>query len=243
MRRILNLLKSNKAEKKLITAVRTIAGFRPSNLELYKRASIHSSLVHGHRHQEGFQSNERLEHLGDAILGAVMADYLFKKFPFKDEGFLTEIRSRIVNRETLNIIGKKIGMASIIQYDQRNTALENRLLGNALEAFIGAVYLDKGFSRTKKFVVNKLILPYFNLEEVIHINANHKSKIIEWAQSQHKTVRFELIEVLQQEKGRREFCVQLFIENQPCGIGFGASKKKAEQSASEKTIQQLQLPL
>lgn len=241
MWRIFNLRKSHsKAEKKLIAAVKTIAGFRPSNPELYKRATIHSSLVHGQG--ENFQSNERLEHLGDAILGAIMADYLFKKFPFKDEGFLTEIRSRIVNRETLNIIGKKMGMASVIQYDQRNTSLENRLLGNALEAFIGAVYLDKGFLRTKKFVLDKLILPYFNLDEVIHINANHKSKIIEWAQAQRKTIRFELIEVVQQEKGHREFCVQLFVENEPCGIGFGASKKKAEQSASEKTIQQLQLP-
>lgn len=238
---ILSLRKSNgKADSKLITAVRTITGFQPSNVELYKRATIHSSLTHGD--QESFQSNERLEHLGDAILGAIIADYLFKKFPFKDEGFLTEIRSRIVNRESLNKIGKKIGMASIIQYDQRNTTLENKLLGNTLEALIGAVYLDKGFLRTKKFVVERLILPYFNLDEVIHANANHKSKIIEWAQSQRKAIRFELVEVVQQGKTHREFCVQLFIENRPYAIGVGASKKKAEQSASEKTIQQLQIP-
>lgn len=237
---ILSLRKRNsKADQKIITAVKAITGFQPSNVELYKRATIHSSL--SHRLKENFQSNERLEHLGDAVLGAVIADYLFKKFPFKDEGFLTEIRSRIVNRESLNKIGKKVGMASILQYDQRNTTLENRLLGNTLEAFIGAIYLDKGFTRTKKFVVEKLILPYFDLEEVINANANHKSKIIEWAQSQHKSIHFELIEVVQQGKNHREFCVQLFIENQPYETGVGTSKKRAEQHASEKTLQTLQI--
>ena len=136
---------STKEDKKLITAIKTIAGFAPSNLALYKLATLHSSKS---KEKEGFrESNERLEYLGDAILGAAVADYLFKKYPFKDEGFLTEIRSRIVNRESLNHLARKVGIGAIVQFDNKNTQLQQVILGNTLEALVGAVYLDKGFIR------------------------------------------------------------------------------------------------
>ena len=120
---LLSLSKSNsKEDKKLVTAIKTIAGFAPSNLALYKLATLHSSRS---KEKNGFrESNERLEYLGDAILGAAVADYLFKKYPFKDEGFLTEIRSRIVNRESLNNLAKKVGVASIVQFDSKNAQLQ-----------------------------------------------------------------------------------------------------------------------
>jgi len=136
---------STKEDKKIIAAIQTIAGFTPSNLAIYRLATIHSSKA---KDIAGFrESNERLEYLGDAILGAAVADYLFKKYPFKDEGFLTEIRSRIVNRESLNNLARKIGIATIVQYDHRNTQLQKVILGNTLEALVGAVYLDKGYLR------------------------------------------------------------------------------------------------
>ncbi len=237
-----NLLKLSKAntkdDKKLITAIRTIAGFAPSNLALYKLATLHSSKG---KEIEGFrESNERLEYLGDAILGAAVADYLFKKYPFKDEGFLTEIRSRIVNRESLNHLARKVGISAIVQFDHKNSQLQQVILGNTLEALVGAVYLDKGFIRCKKFVVDKLIQPYFDLEVVVNSNSNHKSKIIEWSQRNGKEIKFEILSV---KNGRtsKEFSAQVFITEQPYGLGYGYTKKKAEQDAAQKTCEMLNI--
>lgn len=235
---LLSLSKSNsKEDKKLVTAIKTIAGFAPSNLALYKLATLHSSRS---KEKNGFrESNERLEYLGDAILGAAVADYLFKKYPFKDEGFLTEIRSRIVNRESLNNLAKKVGVASIVQFDSKNVQLQKVILGNTLEALVGAIYLDKGYLRTKKFVIDKLIQPYFDLEVVVNSNSNHKSKVIEWAQRQGKEIRFDVEEI---KKGRsREFSALVFLGDEAFGQGFGLTKKKAEQDAAEKTCVMLSI--
>ncbi|MBL7861001.1 MAG: ribonuclease III [Cyclobacteriaceae bacterium] len=229
---LLTLTKPNsKEDKKLVVAIKTIAGFAPSNLALYKLATLHSSRS---KEKNGFrESNERLEYLGDAILGAAVADYLFKKYPFKDEGFLTEIRSRIVNRESLNNLARKVGVSSIVQFDRKNTQLQQVILGNTLEALVGAIYLDKGYLSTKKFVIDKLIQPYFDLEVVVNSNSNHKSKVIEWSQRSGKEIRFEVEEI---KKGRnKEFSAHVFIDEQPYGQGFGYTKKKAEQDAAEKT--------
>jgi ribonuclease III len=227
----------SKTDKKLITAIRTIGGFAPSNLELYRLATMHSSKA---KERNGFrESNERLEYLGDAILGAAVADYLFKKYPFKNEGFLTEIRSRIVNRDSLNTIARKIGIGSIVQFDQKNTQLQQAILGNTLEALVGAIYLDKGYLRCRKFVFDKLIQPHFDLEVVISSNINAKSKVIEWAQRNSKEIRFE---ITNERKGNhKEFSAKLFISEQPFGMGYGYTKKKAEQDAAQKTMEQLNL--
>ncbi len=238
-----NLLKipgrrSKKEERKLVTAFRTITGFTPSNLSLYKLATLHTSRA---KETTGFrESNERLEYLGDAILGAAVADYLFKKYPFQDEGFLTEIRSRIVNRDSLNVLARKIGINLIVQFDQKNIQLQQVVLGNTLEAIVGAVYLDNGYLRCKKFVIDKLILPHFNLEQVIQTNVNHKSKIIEWTQRENKSVRFEMIET-KKSKNQKEFSIQVVIDDQPYATGYGYTKKKAEQDAALKTCEQLNI--
>jgi ribonuclease-3 len=235
---LLTLSKPNsKDDRKLVTAIKTIAGFTPSNLSLYKLATLHTSKA---REIAGFrESNERLEYLGDAILGAAVADYLFKKYPFKDEGFLTEIRSRIVNRESLNNLARKIGIDSIVQYDHRNTQLQKVILGNTLEALVGAVYLDKGYLRCKKFVIDKLIQPYFDLEVVVNSDTNHKSKVIEWSQRNGKEIKFEITET---KNGRgREFTAQVILGGEAYGQGFGLTKKKAEQDASEKTCAMLKI--
>jgi ribonuclease III len=229
---------AKKEDQRLLAAVRTIGGFTPSNLALYKLATIHSSRA---KEKDGFrESNERLEYLGDAILGAAVADYLFKKYPFKDEGFLTEIRSRIVNRESLNTLARKIGISAIVQFDNKNAQLQQVILGNTLEALVGAVYLDKGYLRCKKFVIDKLIIPHFDLEVVVNNNSNHKSKIIEWAQRSNKEIRFEILDV-KKGKNNREFSAQVFIGEQPYGLGYGLTKKKAEQDAAMKTCDLLNI--
>lgn len=223
----------------LIAAIHNIAGFTPSNLELYRLATVHSSIAkeNGTGHKE---SNERLEYLGDAILGAAVADFLFQKFPFKSEGFLTEIRSRIVNRESLNLVARKIGVANIVQFDQKNSHLQQVILGNTLEAIVGAIYLDKGYLRTKKFVISKLINPYYNVDDLVNSDSNFKSKIIEWSQREGKDVRFEIVDV---KKGRnhKEFTAQVLVDNEVKGTGYGNSKKKAEQDAAFKTCEMLNL--
>lgn len=240
MWRLLKIPRNKSAsDKKLITAIQTIGGFTPRNLELYKLATMHSSIAK--ENGQGFkESNERLEYLGDAILGAAVADYLFKKFPYKDEGFLTEIRSRIVNRESLNQLARKIGIASIVQFDQKNAQLQQVILGNTLEALVGAVYLDKGYLSCKKFVISKLIAPNFDIEEVINSNSNFKSKVIEWGQREGKDVRFEIINI-KKGKVHKEFTAQVLIDNEAVGVGFGNSKKKAEQDAAFKTCEKLNI--
>lgn len=228
-----------KPDEVLTRAIKNIAGISPSNLELYRLATVHSSIAK--ENGTGFkESNERLEYLGDAILGAAVADFLFKKFPYKSEGFLTEIRSRLVNRESLNLLAKKIGVGNIVQYDQKNAHLQQVILGNTLEAIVGAIYLDKGYLRTKKFVIDKLITPNYDLQDLINSNSNYKSRIIEWAQREGKEVRFEIVNV-KKGKNHKEFTAQVVVDQEPRGTGYGNSKKKAEQDAAFKTCEMLNL--
>jgi ribonuclease-3 len=238
--KILNIPKGkSKKDKMLVAAIQNIAGFTPSNLELYRLATVHSSIAkeNGTGYKE---SNERLEYLGDAILGAAVADFLFKKFPFKPEGFLTEIRSRIVNREALNLLARKIGVANIVQFDQKNAHLQQVILGNTLEAIVGAIYLDKGYIRTKKFVIDKLINPNYNVDDLVNSDSNFKSKIIEWAQREGKDVKFEILNV-KKGSNHKEFTAQVLVDNEAKGTGYGNSKKKAEQDAAFKTCEMLNL--
>jgi ribonuclease-3 len=230
--------KSKGDDQRLIAAIKNIAGITPSNLNLYKLATLHSSIA---RENNGIKhSNERLEYLGDAILGAAVADYLFKKFPYKNEGFLTEIRSRLVNRESLNFLAKKIGIANIVQYDKKNSHLQQVILGNTLEAIVGAIYLDKGYLRCKKFVIDKLITPHHDLEVLVNISSNFKSKIIEWAQREGHEIKFEIISI-KKGKNHKEFTAQVTVDNEPKGTGYGNSKKKAEQDAAFKTCEMLSI--
>lgn len=223
--------------KNLRRSIAYIIGERPSNLGLYQLALRHTSASKATA-IEGFrESNERLEYLGDAVLGMVIAEFLFKKYPYKDEGFLTEIRSRIVNRETLNGIARKVGLDELIEYDgNRTRSLPTRtsMYGDALEALVGAVYLDKGFQFSRRFILKEL-LSHYDIESVVQNNVNFKSRLIEWAQRAGKEIRFEILS----EKGNshfREFIAQVMIADEPFATGTGYSKKKAEQAAAEKAL-------
>jgi ribonuclease-3 len=226
-------------DKKIVTAIQTIAGFTPKNLELYRLATRHSSVAK--EDSNGYkESNERLEYLGDAILGAAVADFLFKKFPYRNEGFLTEMRSRLVNRESLNLLARKIGIGNIVQFDNKNTQLQQVILGNTLEAIVGAIYLDKGYLKCKQFVISKLIAPHYDLEDLVNSNSNFKSKLIEWSQREGKEVRFEIVSV-QKGKVHKEFTAQVFVSGEAVGVGYGNNKKKAEQDAAFKTCEKLNI--
>lgn len=226
--------------RKLRLAIAHIIGARPSNVGLYQLALRHTSASRETAIKGFRESNERLEYLGDAVLGMVIAEFLFKKYPFKDEGFLTEIRSRIVNRETLNGISRKIGLDVLIEYDgsrTRSLPARTSMYGDALEALVGAVYLDKGFAFTRRFILGEL-LAHYDIDAVVQTNGNFKSRLIEWAQRAGKEIRFEILS----EKGNshfREFISQVLINDEPFATGSGYSKKKAEQAAAEKALSQL----
>lgn len=228
-------------DRKFKDSIAHVIGGKPSNLGVYQLAFLHTSASRETAIQGFRESNERLEYLGDAVLGMVVAEFLFTKYPFKDEGFLTEIRSRIVNRESLNQISRKLGLDRLIEYDGNHRGMSPRssMYGDALEAFIGAIYLDKGYQFTKSFILNKLLMHY-DLENIIQNNVNFKSIVIEWAQREGKEVRFEILE----ERGtrhHREFISQILVNEEPFATGNGFTKKKAEQSASEHACVLLEL--
>ena len=231
----------SKDEKRLIASIKMIVGSKPFNLKPYKIATQHTSVAKSVK--KGFkESNERLEYLGDSVLGMVVADYLFQKYPFKDEGFLTEIRSRIVSRDSLNQLARTIGVPQIVKYDgKRKTPNSHKsLYGNTLEALVGAIYIDKGFYQARRFIIKKLLLPHFDIEQLINTTKNYKSKLIEWTQKNSKVSVFEHIETI--DKGHfKEFVIQVLIDSEPIAKGHGLSKKKAEQDAAREACIILQL--
>jgi ribonuclease-3 len=230
---------TNTKDKQLATAIRSITGFKPENLELYKLAIRHSSVAQ----KEGLATghNERLEYLGDAVLGMIVAEFLFKKFPFKDEGFLTQIRSRIVNGESLNQLSRKVGLDKIIEFEGKKASNQahKSMYGDALEALVAAVYLDKGFKKCSTFVIKNLLIPHFDLEEVVQTDTNYKSKLIEWAQRYAQEVKFDIIA----ESGSghaKEFTAQVVVGGNPIASAKGSSKKRAEQMAAAEAINKLE---
>jgi len=228
------LLNSFKPEKKLRQSFRLITGLVPDNLALYKQATCHSSVAR--LNKRGIKDSfERLEYLGDAILSMMVAEYLFSQYPFKEEGFLTEIRAKIVNRESLNLLAQKIGLDELVQFNQTGSA-HHSVYGNCMEALIGAVYLDHGFYSCKNFVIRKLIKPHYDIEVLISTITNYKSKLLEWSQKTNKDLKFKIIN----EKDKK-FTAQVIIDKKIIAKGFGFNKKKAEQDAAKKTFEQLNL--
>ena len=226
-------LKGLEGDKAFKGTIRNLTGFSPINLELYRLATKHSSAANKVK-----DHNERLEYLGDAILGAVIAEFLFKKFPFKEEGFLTEIRSRIVNGEHLSNLARKTGLSAIIAHDKRQKGGQlsrSSMHGDAMEALVAAVFLDHGFIKCKEFILNKLVMPHCDLDAIVEQNVNFKSQLIEWAQRNIKKVSFDIVD----EKGAshyKEFVAEVKIDGEIVGSGTGLSKKKAEQAAAEKAV-------
>ncbi len=220
----------NSADKPLVRAIRNIFGFTPGNIALYKLAFRHKSIAapesNGFRH-----SNERLEYLGDAVLGSCVADFLFKKFPYKEEGFLTEIRSRIVSRQNLNTLSRKLGIDKLVQTSRENQMVGTSILGDAFEAFIGALYLDKGYRFTGKVVV-QIIQNHLDLDDLVSREVNFKSKLIEWAQKEKCELEFELAGETENHKRVKIYQVNLLIDKKLVAQGSDFSIKKAEQNAA-----------
>ena len=228
--------------REYIKVLKNLLGFVPGNLSLYRMAFRHKSvsvaLKNGSKN-----SNERMEFLGDAILGSVVAEVLFKKYPYKDEGFLTEMRSKIVSRLNLNQLAKKLGLDEILEFDNRLVNFPNKqgsLLGDAFEALVGAIFLDKGYNFTRDFLINQIIKPHVDIHQLELTETNFKSKVIEWCQRHGKDITFELIANAEGENAKL-FTIRVIIDGENYAVGRDYNKKNAEKLAAEKACEALHI--
>ena len=215
--------------------LKRILGFLPRNYRSYQLAFIHKSASQSIFNNTNI-NNERLEFLGDAILDSLIAEHLFRKFPDKDEGFLTQMRSKIVNRDNLNIIAMKLGISNMVII---KTANENHksIYGDALEALLGALFLDKGYNFTRKIVLERIIQNHISLNKLIETEKDFKSRIIEWAQKNKQAVYFTSFEEMEDPSNAPLFIAHLIIGDEIKGRGSGNSKKEAEQNAARQALQ------
>jgi ribonuclease-3 len=203
---------------------------------LYTAALSHRSVKEG-----ADENNERLEYLGDAVLSAIIADYLFKKYPYKGEGFLTEMRSKMVNRQKLNDIAVKMGLKKLTFYNKFDGSLKaSQIFGNTLEALVGAVYLDKGYVKTQKWVSKHIIIPHLDVNDLELIDINLKNKLIGWASKNGKVLEFETLEE-KLENSRRIFTIAAVLDGEKLALGKGYNKKDASQVAAQIAIEKLGL--
>ena len=222
------------AKNKFESNLRNILGYSPGDVKLYKTALSHRSIKEG-----SDQNNERLEFLGDAILSAVVADYLFKKYPYKGEGFLTEMRSKMVNRATLNDIAVRMGLKKITLYNKGDNSLKiSQIFGNTLEALLGAIYLDLGYKKTQRWIVKNVIIPYLFMEDLEALEINHKNKLYGWANKNGKNLEFETIDE-RLENGRRLFTIGAVVDGEVVAEGKAFNKKDASQIAAQVAVEKL----
>jgi ribonuclease-3 len=208
----------------------------PGRISLYSSALSHRSIK-----EKATDNNERLEYLGDAILGGIIADYLFRKYPYKGEGFLTEMRSKMVNRQTLNEIALKMGLKKLTSFNKSDSSLKSsQIFGNALEALIGAVYMDKGYKATKNWVLKKIIIPHLVAEDLELLEINQKNKLYSWANRNGKLLEFETLEE-KMENGRRLFKVGAMLDGQVIAEGKAFNKKDASQLAAQIAVDKLNI--
>lgn len=216
--------------------LRNLLGYKPGNIALYQTALSHRSVKEG-----ADENNERLEYLGDAVLSAIVADYLFKKYPYKGEGFLTEMRSKMVNRQQLNDVAVKMGLKRLTQYNRFDSSLKSsQIFGNTLEAFVGAVYLDKGYRKTQQWVLKQMIIPHLFVDDLEAIDINLKNRLIGWASKNGRNLQFETIEE-KLENNRRVFTIAAIVDGDIIAQGKGYNKKDASQIAAQLAIEKLGL--
>ncbi|QGW29248.1 ribonuclease III [Phnomibacter ginsenosidimutans] len=231
-----SIFSTDKHRENFREQLKNVLGFKPGNVELYLTALSHRSVK-----ETAEENNERLEYLGDAILSAVVADYLFMRYPKKGEGFLTEMRSKMVNRQMLNDIALKMGVKKITQFNKIDSALKNsQIFGNTLEALVGAIYLDKGYKQTLRWVTKRIILPHLLLDDLELQDINIKNKLIGWANKQSRSIDFETLEE-KQERGRRLFIVGVKLDGEVIAAGRGFNKKDASQMAALQAVEKLGL--
>jgi ribonuclease-3 len=224
-------------DKDLAQKLRNILGFTPKKLSLFKLAFYHKSM--NDEQTQNNQHNERLEYLGDSILSTIVAEYLFKKYPVKDEGFLTKMRSKIVMRKTLNSLASEMGL-DIILSNYSQGKLSKSMMGNAFEAMVGAIYLEKGFDDTKDYIINDILLKHLDIHALEVQDENFKSQLLEWGQKNNVPVDYKLLSKYKQDK-RDRFKVAVYVDGSEVALADDFNKKSAEQSASKMALKRLKI--
>lgn len=223
------------SDKQFARSVANIIGFTPKNLHIFKQAFSHKSAVEPKLHT--VTSNERLEYLGDSVLSTIVAEYLFKKYPNSDEGFLTKMRSKIVKRKTLNRIADDMGI-DVVLMENNDTHLSESMKGNALEALVGAIYLEKGFEMTRRIVVSKILRRHLNIHDLEDKDDNYKSQLLEYCQKNGSEIDYKVMERFKLEN-RDRFKIAVFVDGKEIAVGEDFNKKSAEQNASFKALKTL----
>lgn len=214
--------------------LKNILGFKPNNISLYKTALTHRSIREG-----ADENNERLEYLGDAVLSALVADYLFKRYPYREEGFLTEMRSKMVNRQQLNDIAVRMGLKKVTLFNKMDSSLKvSQIFGNTLEALVGAIYLDVGYKKTAKWTLDHIILPHMFVDDLEILEINHKNKLYGWANKNGKVLEFETLSE-KFENGRRLFTIAAVVDGESIAEGKAFNKKDASQIAAQVAVEKL----
>ena len=214
----------------------SILGYVPNDIQLYRMAMTHSSASSSGSKKLG--CNERLEFLGDAVLSSIISDYLYSNFSKEREGFLSKSRSNLVCRETLNELALEIGIDRFLEACGLPHQHNHYVFGNALEALIGAIYIDKGYKQCRRFLLDRVFSRHINLESLVRADKNHKSRLIEWTQKTHKPIEFKLVSEELRKEGAY-FVSEVYIENQLYGVGEGFSKRESQQKAARQAISKL----
>lgn len=219
------------ADREYYRVFHKIFGTTPDNIELYKLALVHRSAsvkVEGRS-----INNERLEYLGDAVLETIISDYLFIEYPNESEGFLTKTRSKIVSRQSLNGLAVKLGLDRMVIYNTTGNFAQKHLFGDCFEALMGALYLDKGYNKVNRIVINDLLPRYIDLEDLSQAENDHKSRLIEWCQKSKRTIHFNTEADGEHEGSSPAFISRVLVDDIRVGVGKGSTKKEAEQSAAQ----------
>lgn len=225
-------------ERELVRSIFFILGFYPHDIRYYKQALAHKSTTRNGSHAAG-ENNERLEFLGDAVLESIVSDILYRRFRNHREGFLTNTRSKLVQRDTLNKLATEIGLERLIRSNSHSESHNSYMGGNAFEALVGAVYLDRGYDACMHFMRDRILKAVINIDKMAAKEVNFKSKLIEWAQKNKITLEFRLIDELRENNSTPVFVTRIIIEGLDGETGRGYSKKESHQNAAKATIKAL----
>ncbi|MDY5969306.1 MAG: ribonuclease III domain-containing protein [Bacteroidales bacterium] len=235
------LFRRKRENEEFYSFFRNVLGFTPRRTETYQIAFIHRSrsrqTPHGYR-----VNNERLEYLGDAVLETIVSEYLYKKYPFQGEGFLTEMRSKIVSRANLNKLALKIGLTQLIEYNRQQQGAFKSISGDAFEALTGAIYLERGYKFTRKVMIDRVFNLYLDIDAIEHSDWNFKSKLLNWGQREHRKISYEIVRSFYQGKAgesRKSYECQVLLDDVPQKKAINFSIKAAEQLAAEMTYKDL----
>lgn len=225
-------------EKDLARKLKSTLGFVPNNMRLFKLAFFHKSMNNADTEYKSY-NNERLEYLGDSVLSTIVAEYLYKKYPGRDEGFLTKMRSKIVKRRTLNKVAERMGIDMILsKYTQGKMSYS--MLGNAFEAMVGALYIEYGYDMSRDYVISKILMRYLDIHELERSDDNYKSQLLEWGQKEGRAIAYKLVSKFKMDK-RDRFRIAVFLDGEEISVAEDYNKKAAEQMASSHAIKSLNI--